>query len=145
MFAGCVLAWPAPLAGGRGRPQGLLKHRGLGPYTLFEKQNGKCCARCAERLCLTDSVFAVPPSMRRKPQDLHVSNVKIWGMGPCPMFTQSPCPSRHGLCEHARTDTTDKLRRPRIECALRRRCCARHTEPARAAGTICANMCLLAG
>ena len=33
MFAGCVLAWPAPLAGGRGRPQGLLKHGGFGPHT----------------------------------------------------------------------------------------------------------------
>ena len=33
MFAGCVLAWPAPLADGRGRPQGLLKHGGFGPHT----------------------------------------------------------------------------------------------------------------
>ena len=56
--------------------------------------------------------FCSSASKRRKPQDLHVSNVKIWGMGLSPMFTQSPCHSRHGLCEHARTDTTDKLRRP---------------------------------
>lgn len=103
MFAGCVLAWPAPLAGGRGRPQGLLKHGGFGPHPLRKAKRQVLCTVCGE--ALSDRFgFCSSASKRRKPQDLHVSNVKIWGMGPCPMFTQSPCPSRHGLCEHARTE-----------------------------------------
>ena len=65
------------------------------------------------------------------------------GYGALPHVHPGPLPFAARPVRTCANGTTDKLRRPRIECALRRRCCARHTEIISAASKACANICQL--